>query len=127
LLQALKSLDFRAFSYAENNLLTTILTTTSPNRALFYCLKWSDRALDQGLHLVSGVAVHGVGDVGVTKYDSSIGGCYVCGHTKNQNTQKKVLNVDKNPYAYCYRMKTKLGGDGSEKEIDLTPGASKAI
>lgn len=65
--------------------------------------------------------------IAVTKYDSSIGGCYVCGHTTNQNTKKKVLNVDKNPYAYCYRMKAKLGGDGSEKEIDLTPGASKAI
>lgn len=65
--------------------------------------------------------------IAVSDYDPSIRGCYVCGHTLNQNNQKKVLYATGIPCAYCYRVKSSLGCDGSEKAIDLTDGNSKAI
>ena len=63
----------------------------------------------------------------ISPYNTSLGGCYVCGHTSNQNNKLKKLNDDKNPCTYCYRVKARLGGDGNEKAIDLTNGNSKAL
>ena len=36
-----------------------------PEQGSFCCLKWSDRALDQGLYPVGGIPVHGLGDMGI--------------------------------------------------------------
>lgn len=65
--------------------------------------------------------------IAVTSYNASSGGCYVCGHTTNQNKKFKKLKNNKNPFAYCYRVKAELGGDGNEKTIDLSNGNSKAL
>ena len=65
--------------------------------------------------------------IAVTDYDAAINGCRVCGHSKNQNNVIKELKDSGNPCTYCYRMKSRLGGDGTEKSIDLTDGNSKAI
>ena len=62
-----------------------------------------------------------------TDYDSSTQGCNVCGHTLNQNNKFKKLSDTGIPCTYCYRVKTSLGGDGTEKAIDLTNGNSHAI
>ena len=65
--------------------------------------------------------------IAITPYDASSGGCYVCGHTSNQNNKFKELKDDGIPCTYCYHVKAKLGGDGNEKAIDLTNGKSKAL
>lgn len=65
--------------------------------------------------------------IAISDYSSSDGGCYVCGHTTNQNNKFKKLSDTGIPCAYCYRVKSSLGGDGTEKAIDLTDGNSKAI
>ena len=63
----------------------------------------------------------------VSDYDSSINGCYVCGHTENQNHRPKSFIPDGTKSVYCYHVAEQLGGDGTEKAIDLTNGKSKAI
>lgn len=65
--------------------------------------------------------------IAITDYDSSTQGCNVCGHTLNQNNKFKKLSDTGIPCTYCYRVKTSLGGDGTEKAIDLTNGNSHAI
>lgn len=65
--------------------------------------------------------------IAITEYNASEGGCYVCGHTANQNNKFKKLSDEGNQCTYCYRVKRSLGGDGTEKAIDLTDGKSKAI
>ncbi len=65
--------------------------------------------------------------IAVSDYDAEFGGCYVCGHTKNQNHKKRTLPVSGTTQAYCYRVRTSLGGDEKEKEIDLTDDNSRAI
>ncbi len=65
--------------------------------------------------------------IAITDYDSSTQGCNVCGHTLNQNNKFKKLSDIGIPCMYCYRVKTSLGGDGTEKAIDLTNGNSHAI
>lgn len=65
--------------------------------------------------------------IAISDYDPVEKSCRVCGHTTNQNDRPKALNDTGNPCAYCYRVKSSLGGDGSEKKIDLTDGNSKAI
>lgn len=65
--------------------------------------------------------------IAVTDYIPAIKGCYVCGHTLSQHRERKSLVPKGTKSAYCYRVVAPLGGDGTEKAIDLTDDNSKAI
>ena len=64
--------------------------------------------------------------IAIEDYNKTSQTVQVCGHTENQNNKPKKLSATGVPCTYCYRIKTMLGGDGTEKDIDLTPGQSKA-
>lgn len=66
--------------------------------------------------------------IAVSDYIPSKQGCEVCGHTQSQNHAFKLLTPQSGGReAYCYHVLERLGGDGTEKAIDLTNGKSKAI
>ena len=66
--------------------------------------------------------------IAVSDYIPSKQACEVCGHTLSQNHELKPLTPQKNGNeAYCYHVLEQLGGDGTEKAIDLTNNNSKAI
>lgn len=52
--------------------------------------------------------------IAVSDYDSSFGGCLVCGHSVNQNMAKKVLKATK---VRIYRVKEVITVTGNEKRI----------
>ena len=67
--------------------------------------------------------------IAVGNYDPTTKECKVCGHTKNQHSEPKYLAPQPKTgnETYCYRVVRQLGGDSTEKAIDLTNGKSKAI
>lgn len=54
--------------------------------------------------------------IAVSNYDSSYGGCLVCGHTKNQRMDPKVLNANK---VRIYRVATWIIVAGNERRVSL--------
>ena len=67
--------------------------------------------------------------IAVGNYDPDTKRCKVCGHTQNQHSEFKYLapQPKTGDETYCYRVVNQLGGDGTEKAIDLTDDNSKAI
>lgn len=54
--------------------------------------------------------------IAVSDYDSSFGGCLVCGHSVNQNKAQKVLNANK---VKIYRVENWIIVAGNEKRVDI--------